>query len=153
MMRQHLRLARLYLVLLAIFTAGRLAVGATGKPYEKGHHFFSIVILTALSCVFYGAFCRRWANFRVLETMGLTATLGLMGQVVIFLATAVSYLAGVNTYFTHPIALNVDHPIPFGHAMAVRASGLVGNTIMSGIVGALGWTLGALLPSEPRAGA
>ena len=150
-MSENLRLARLYLVLLAIFTAGRLSQGAAGVPYDRAHHVFSLVILTAMSSLFYGAFCRRWLDFRVLKAMGLGALLGLAAQIVVLLATVGSYALGVDTYFTHPRAVtgrDVPGPIPFGEALMSRAFGLVGNSIGSGIIGALGWALGGLLPAE-----
>jgi hypothetical protein len=150
-MAENFRLARLYLVLLAIFTVGRLSMSGAGVPYEHGHQVFSLVILTALSCLYYGAFCRRWRGFRVLRAMGLAAMFGLISQSVILLATVGSYGLGVNTYFTHPTALQADAPLPFAQALVARIQGLVGNTIMSGIVGALGWALGGLLPAEVSA--
>jgi hypothetical protein len=39
-------------------------------------------------------------------------------------------------------------PIPFLPAMGFRAVGLVVNTLLNGIAGALGWALGALLPPK-----
>jgi hypothetical protein len=39
-------------------------------------------------------------------------------------------------------------------ALVIRTSGLVANTILNGIAGALGWALGGLLPPpKPPAGA
>jgi hypothetical protein len=142
------RLARLYLVVLAIFTVGRWIMGLKGVPYEKGHHVFSIVILTALSCFYYAAFTRRWRGYRLFPAVGLAATLGLISQTVILSATALSYALGLDTYFTHPTALNTDAAMPVGAALVRRLSGLVWNTIMSGIIGGLGWALGGLLPEK-----
>jgi len=147
-MSENLRLARLYLVLLTIFTVGRWVMGMRGVPYERGHHVFSIVIMTALSCFFYGAFCRRWRGHKVLKAVGLAVMLGLMSQIAILGATALSYALGLQTYFNHPTALNVEAAIPAGEALVRRATGLVGNPIMSGIIGALGWALGGLLPES-----
>src|SRR5262249_45096894 len=48
-MREYLRVARLYIIVLAIFTVGRLAVGFRGVPYERGHHLFSLVIMTLMA--------------------------------------------------------------------------------------------------------
>ena len=69
-------------------------------------------------------------------------------QVVIFSATALSYALGMDTYFTHPTALNAPGPLPMSAAMVVRLQGLIGNTISSGIIGGLGWALGGLLPEK-----
>jgi hypothetical protein len=153
-MAQHLRLARLFWLLLAIFTIGRLLMSRV--PYDKGHHVFSLVTLTVFGAIFYGAFTRRWLNYRVLQAMVLGGVLALSAQVVIVIATAASYLMGVDTYFTNPRALlgaaAPPDPIPFGQAMLARAGGLVANTIGTAIIGALGWVMGALLPAEkPKA--
>jgi hypothetical protein len=149
-MAQHLRLARLFWLLLAIFTIGRLLM--TRVPYDKGHHVFSLVTLTIFSTLFYGAFTRRWLDYRVLQAMMLGGLLGLSAQVVIVVATLASYLLGVDTYFTQPRALlGINAPpdaVAFGDAMLRRAGGLVGNTITAAILGALGWVMGALLPTE-----
>ena len=75
-------------------------------------------------------------------------TLAFVSQVVILLATALSYGLGLDTYFTHPTALNAPGPLPVAQAMLVRAQGLIGNTISSGIIGGLGWALGGLLPEK-----
>jgi hypothetical protein len=147
-MSEYLRLSRLYLVLLAIFTVGRWVTGVRGVPYERGRDWFSIVIMTSMACFFYAAFTRRWLAYKLFPAVGLALTLGLMSQVVIFAATALSYALGMDTYFTHPTALNVEAPLSAGEALARRLMGLVGNTISSGIIGGLGWALGGLLPEK-----
>ncbi len=150
-MSEYLRVARFYGVVLLIFAVGRWVMGARGIPYDKGHHVFSIVILTALAVIFHGAFCRRWRGYTVLQAAALGATLGLMSQVVIVAATALAYAIGAdNSYFVNPRALNTEVPIGFVEAMGRRAGGLVVNTLMSAILGALGWFLGATLPEADR---
>jgi uncharacterized membrane protein (DUF485 family) len=153
-MAQHLRIARLFYLLLAIFTIGRLAMSHV--PYEKGHHVFSLVTLTLFSAIFYGAFTRRWLGYRVLQAMALGALLALSAQIVVWAATTISYMMGANTYFTNPRALlgfnAPSDPIPFGRAMVTRAGGLVANTISGSIIAGLGWVMGGLLPSDtPKA--
>ena len=152
-MAEHLRLARLYLVMLAIVTVGRWGLGFYEVPYEKGTDKLSIVTLTVFASLFYGAFTRRWLGYRTLQVVGLTMTLGLLSQIVIFLSTAASYTFGIDSYFNHPTALDKLDPkaaVGFAQAMLIRAAGLVGNTILNGIAGALGWVMGAALPSSPK---
>lgn len=154
-MAQHLRILRLYFLLLALFTAGRLAM--TPVPYEKGHQVFSLVTLTALSAIYFGAFSRRWLGYRVSQAALLGAIIGLSTQIVIFVVTLVSYLSGFHNYFTHPRALlGVNAPpelIAFGPAMGMRLGGLFANTITATIVACLGWAMGGLLPvCAPPAG-
>lgn len=152
-MAENLRLARLYLLLLALFTVGRWLMGTFGVPYVKGHHVFSIVILTLNAAIFYGAFCRRWRRFRLWQAAGLALTMGLISQVVIFAATLLSYALGLQTYFNNPTAmLGPDGAslteVPFGQAMLSRLGGLIVNPILTGIAGALGWAMGGLLPES-----
>lgn len=147
-MAQHLRILRLYFVLLAIFAVGRLAM--TPVPYDKGHQVFSLVTLTALSSIYFGAFSRRWLGYRVSQAAALGALIGLSTQIVIFTITLVSYSAGFDNYFTHPRALlgvnAPPDPVPFMEAMGRRGGGLFANTITATIVSCLGWAMGGLLP-------
>jgi hypothetical protein len=153
-MAENLKLARLYLVLLALFTVGRWLFGTFQVPYEKGTHVFSVVTLTIYAAVFYGAFCRRWRGFRLWRAAGLALTLGVISQAVIFAATLVSYGLGLHTYFNHPTALLGPQAavteVPFGQAVLSRVGGLIVNPILAGIVGSLGWVLGGLLPENGK---
>ncbi len=145
-MAATLRVARLFFVLLVLVATGRWLMGTLGVPYEKGHHIFSIVILTVFSCLYYGAFTRRWLDYRLIQAVLLGVVMGLAGQILILALTSVSYALGLETYFNHPTALNAPEALSFGKAMGVRLGGLVGNSIGSGITAALGWALGGLLP-------
>ena len=151
-MAENLRIARLYLGLLAIFAVARFVQGAMDVEYAKAHHVFSIFVLTVMASIFYGAFCRRWRGFRVLQAMGLGAMFGFIAQVVIFTATVLSYLLGMDTFFNHPTALNQTAAVPLARAMAIRAPALVIFPIINAIMGALGWALGGLLPEGAPAG-
>ena len=148
-MAQYLRLARVYFLMLALVTTGRWLMGAAFKvPYERGNPVFSIVTLTALAAIFYGAFCRRWRGFTPWQAAVMGFVMGLASQIVIFLATVLSYALEINTYFNHPIALNAAGPLTLGQAVATRLGGLVANPISAAIMGALGWAFGGLLPAE-----
>jgi hypothetical protein len=153
-MNEYLRLARLYMIVLGIFTVGRLATGFRGVPYEKGHAIFSLVTMTFLACAFYGAFTRKWLGFTVTRAMGLGATIGLIGQIVIFTMTLLSYALHVDTYFVNPRALDprVDPSVgvPFGVALGARVGGLVVNCVMCAIAAALGWVMGTTLPPPAK---
>lgn len=148
MLREYLRLARPFLVLLALFAAGRWAMGLGGVDYTKGHHVFSLVTLTLLGSAFYAAFARRWLGYPIMRSVGLGMTLGFSAQLVIVLLTALSYALGMNTYFNHPTALNAEG-LAFGPAMGRRMGGLVVNTVLAGIAAALGWFFGGALPDSP----
>ena len=147
-MSENLRLARPFFVLLAVFAAGRWTVSLRGVPYERGTLGFSIVILTLISVLYYGAFARRWRGYRVVQAMGLAVTLAVAAQLVILVSTVASYALGLDTYFNHPVALNAEAPMSMGQAVLTRAFGLVVNSLLNGIGGALGWALGGLLPEK-----
>ena len=149
-MGEYLRLARLYLVLLAIVTVGRWLMGTFGVPYERGHHVFSLVTLSVFGVLFYGAFCRRWLGYRLHQAAILGYLLGLATQMVILVATAVSYGAGMETYFTNPRALNVPEAIPFASAMVRRLGAVIANPLFAAIIGCIGWAVGGLLPESRR---
>lgn len=140
-----LGLARLYLVLLTIFIVGRFLM--FNVPYDKGHHYFSIIILTLFSSFFFGAFGRRYLGFSIGRAALTAVGFGLASQLAIFVATLLSYGLGMDTYFTNPRALNSPDVVPFGRAMLIRLFGLVVNPLNAALVGAFGWALGGLLPA------
>jgi hypothetical protein len=156
-MSEMLRLLRPFFVMLAIVALGRLLLSIFGVPYVRGHHVFSISTLTVFSCLYYGAFLRRWRGSRLMQAMAVGFTLGLASQLVVLACTLGSYAAGAQTYYNYPFALNVEGvtlcgptpaPVPLVSALPIRLGGLVGNSIFAGIFGALGWTIGALLPER-----
>lgn len=160
-MTEQLRLLRPYLLLLGIFSVARFLMSPLGVPYGRGHHVFSIVTMTAFSCVFYGAFVRRWRGQRLMQAIVLGFILGASSQLAILLMTLLSYALSLETYFNHPIALNLRPleavdllratnatPVEFGTALTQRLGGLIGNSIFAGILGAIGWTIGGLLPEK-----
>jgi hypothetical protein len=153
-MREYLRVARLYIIVLAIFTVGRLAVGFRGVPYERGHHFFSLVIMTMMASCFYGAFCRSWRGYTVTRAMGVGATLALLSQAVILVMTVLSYALHVDTYFSNPRAVmgpSAAGPVSFVVAVGSRLGGAVVNVAMNALSAAVGWVMGAVLPEPGRA--
>jgi hypothetical protein len=150
-MAENLRLARLYLLILAIVTVGRWSLGFRHVPYEQGTDKLSIVMMTLFASIFYAAFTRRWLGYRLLQAVALTMLLGLLGQVVIFLSTLASYALGIDSYFNNPMALTrQEAAVGFAQAMGIRVGGLVANTILNGIAGALGWAMGGVLPSSSK---
>ncbi len=152
MIQEYTRLARPYFVMLAIVTAGRWLMGtAFGVPYVKGTSVLSIVTLTLFASIFSAAFTRRWLGYRLLQAAGFAMFMAFVSQLVVLLSTAASYGFGIPSYFSEPMAVSGQtDPIGFAAAMGFRAGGLVVNTILNGITGALGWALGGLLPARER---
>jgi hypothetical protein len=152
MIQEYARLARPYFVMLAIVTVGRWLMGTLfAVPYEKGTNVLSIVTLTLFASLFSAAFTRRWLDWRLPQAAGFAMFLALVSQVVVLLSTAASFGLGVSSYFNEPRAISGQtDAIGFGAALGYRAVGLVVNTILNGITGALGWALGGLLPLRQR---
>jgi len=149
-MGENLRLIRFYLALLALFTVGRWGLSLGGAEYGKTHHVFSIVILTYISAAFYGFVVRGFAGGGIKRALVVGALLGAISQVVVFLSTAISYMAGMDTFFNYLTALNVEEAIPFGEAMGARAITAVINTVLNVIIAALGYGIATL--TGPKAG-
>ncbi len=152
MIQEYARLARPYFVMLAIVTVGRWLMGTAFEvPYDKGTHLLSIVVLTLFASIFSAAFTRRWLGWRLPQAAGFAMFMALVSQAVILLSTFVSYAFDIPSYFREPMALNRQtEAIGFGAAMGFRAVGVVVNTMINGITGALGWALGGLLPARER---
>jgi hypothetical protein len=141
MLSRVLRFVRLPLVLLVIWTIARFTVGLTGTPYApRGNAMFSIVGLTVICSLIYGALSHRVGNFNWVGTILCGAVIGLTGQILIFTATLISYAADLNTYFTHWDALNIPEgtTAPMAQAMKSRAGGLVAGPIMGTIMALIG---------------
>jgi hypothetical protein len=150
MLNEYGRLARPFFVMLAIVTVGRWLMGTVfAVPYEKGTGVLSLVTLTLFASLLSSVFLRRWLGWRLPQAAGFAMYMAVVSQIVILLSTAASYGLGIDSYFSHPMALNRQtDPVAFGAAMGLRAGGLVVNTLLNAIAGALGWALGGLLPSR-----
>jgi hypothetical protein len=148
-MSRYLKLARPFLVVVLIFAAIRFSFLPQGVPYDNGRaQAVSLVVLTLLGTAFHAAFARRWLRFGIAQCMGLGFTFGVLAQLVILLATLLSYLTGTPSFFNHPEALGRPGEVGLGTAMGIRLGGLVVNSITASIAGAIGWALGALLPER-----
>ncbi len=104
-----LRFVRMPLVLLLIFAIARFWLGAAGVPYApRGNAMFSIVGLTLISCVYYGALSKKIGGFGWLATILIGVVIMEWAQVLIFIATFVSVKGGfTNSYFIHWDSLNI----------------------------------------------
>lgn len=145
-MSEYIRFARLAILLLVLILIGRLILGATGVPYEAGTGIFSLVTFSYIASFLFAAFSRPLRGYGLKQAVLLGATIVLSAQILIFAATILSYLLGVDTYFNHPTALNVAEPIGLVQALGVRVFGLVVNTVVGSILASLGWLGGKLLP-------
>ena len=154
MIARVLRFVRLPLLLLLIYAVARFALGANGVPYApRGNAMFSIVGLTFISSFYFGALSRRIGGFGWGGTALVGYAIGLWGQILIFVATWLSYAAGIETsYFRHWDALNVPEGtiVPMATAIQTRAGGLVVGPLIVIVPALIGRLLSALAP-EPGA--
>ena len=150
MIGRVLRFVRLPLLLLSIFAVARFLLGASGVPYApRGNAMFSIVGLTFISAFYFGALSRRLGGFGWGGTALVGYSLGLFGQVLIFVATWLSFAAGIEaSYFRHWDALNVPEGtiVPMATALQARLGGLVVGPILAVVPALVGRVLSALAP-------
>jgi hypothetical protein len=151
MLSQAIRFVRLPLLLLLLFTVGRFALGLFGVPYcPRGTAIFSVVVLSVISGLYFGALSGKVGGFGWGGALLAGAVIGFGGQVLIFVATLISYLGDLNTYFRHWDALNVPEGtvVPMAQAMQARAGGLVFGSLLVAVAAAIGRCLGALAPEK-----
>jgi hypothetical protein len=152
MLGSAIRFVRLPWLLILIWAVARFCLGIAGVPYApRGNAMFSIVGLTFISCLYFGALSRTVGGFDWKGTVLVGIAIGLFGQVLIFLATLVSYAGGLNTYFVHWDALNIPEgtTLPMAKALATRTGGLlVGGLIVPPIIALIGRALSRLAPGR-----
>ncbi|MCI0421818.1 MAG: hypothetical protein L0387_02925 [Acidobacteria bacterium] len=151
MLLQVIRFVRLPLLLLLLFTIGRFILGLAGVPYfPRGTAIFSVVVLSLVSSFYFGALSGRVGGFGWGGALLVGVVIGFWSQVLIFVATLISYLGDFNTYFRHWDALNVPEGTmaPMGQAMRARAGGLLVGPILTVVAAAIGRSFGALAPDK-----
>ena len=151
-MKEKLDFVRLPILLFVMFFIARLAMGAgmgvSKRSYDLANQLFSMVILQVHVALLWGAVGRRYRGYGIGGSMKAAVLAILASQILIFAATAGSYLAGINTFFTFPEALNQQAAVGFGTAMVLRTITLIANCVIAAILGAIGWALGGLVPSS-----
>jgi hypothetical protein len=149
MIGRVLRFIRLPILLLVIYTIARFGLGLAGVPYApRGNAMFSVFGLSLISCFYFGALSRG-AGFGWKGTLLVGYSIGLAAQILIFFATLISFVAGIEaSYFRHWDAMNVAEGtiVPIERAMTSRTVGLVVGPILPTIVAAIGRLASALAP-------
>jgi hypothetical protein len=144
MFARVLRYVRLPLVLILIYAVLRFLMGPVFKaPYEpRGNAVFSVLGVAVISGLYFGAMSNRVARFSWVGTLLSGYVIGLWAQILIFLLTLLSYLAGVDatSYYTHWDALNLERgaSMPMGQAMLARAGGLLVGPLLPMVATLLG---------------
>ena len=149
-----LRFALLPMALILIFAVIRFLMGPVfGAPYGPRANSISVVVLTFVSTVMFGALSRRVGGFGWLGTALVGLVIGLWSQLLIFTATAVSFAAHLNTFYTHWDALNVPEgtAVTMAQALTTRAGGLVTGSLMAAVLACAGRLLFGPLAPKPHA--
>lgn len=149
MIGRALSFIRLPVLLLVIYTVARFSLGVAGVPYApRGNAMFSVLGLAIISGFYFGALSRRVGGFGWGGTALVGYAIGLTAQILIFLATLLSFVAGLHTYFRHWDALNVPEgtDVPMATAMIARTVGLVAGPILPLIATLLGRLASGLAP-------
>ena len=148
-MKEKLDFARLPLVLIAIFFIGNLVLGATGASYDAAKRVFSIVILDMHIALLWAAVGRRYRGYNTRGAILAVVLIVFVSQILIWGATIFSYLTGLQTYFSDPVAIaGSTEAVSFAQAMLARAGGLVANCILAAVLGAIGSSMAGLIPKE-----
>jgi hypothetical protein len=149
MLGRAFRFIRLPLLLLVIFAVVRLSLGAAGIPYApRGSAMSSMFVLTLISSFYYGALSRKVGGFGWGGTLLIGYLIGLSSQILIFLATWLSYTANIETsYFRHWDFLDVSAGtiVPMATALWNRLGPLVAGPIITMVPAIIGRALGGLV--------
>src|SRR5215831_1425591 len=132
---------RLPLLMLVVYAVARFSLGVAGVPYApRGNAMFSVVGLTLISSIYFGALSRTVGGFKWGGTILIGICIGFFAEVLIFVATLLSYLTHLNTYFVHWDALNVPEGtvVPLARAMGARAGGLIAGPILGTVFAVIG---------------
>lgn len=146
-----LRFVRLPLLLILIYAVFRLIIGLRGVPYApRGNAMFSVVGLTIISSIYFGALSRKVGGFSWLGTILVGFVIALWAQILVFALTLISYSAHLsNSYYLHWDALGFKEPTPvsMNQLLAIRGGGLIANIIIAIVAALLGRVLGVLAPT------
>ncbi|MDZ7361545.1 MAG: hypothetical protein ONB46_12595 [candidate division KSB1 bacterium] len=170
MLSSVVRFVRMPLLLVTIWAVVRFILGVAGVPYvPRGNAMFSLYSVMMLSCLYFGALSKNLADFKWGGTVLTGVTIGVYSQILILLATVISYAGDLNnSYFVHWDALNVDptkltppvamadalvHPEqvpmpPISQALVGRLLGIVINGVIAGIFAVIGRLLSGLAPKS-----
>src|SRR5207247_10439425 len=85
-MAEHLKLARLYLLILAIVTVGRWSLGFRHVPYAQGTDKRSIVMMTLFASVFYAPSTLRGLASAFFQQLRLPSCWGSLARWASFLS-------------------------------------------------------------------
>lgn len=142
MFSRVLRFVRLPLVLLVVWAVLRfMLLPVFHQPYApRGNAMISVLGLTIISCLYFGAMSRRVGNFSWVGTILVGVVIGFWAELLILIMTLISLAAGIETYYIHWDALNIKEGThaTMAQAMGTRAGGLVAGPILGTIMALIG---------------
>jgi len=153
MLSAAFRFIRLPMVLIVIWTIGRFSMGLFGVAYSpRSNATFSLVVLTLITSLYYGALSKSVGNFNWLGTLMVGGAIGLVAQIFIFAATIISLVGGLDTYFVHWDAVGVAEgtAVTMSNALPSRAGGLVINIVLAAVEACVGRLLAGLAPGSSK---
>jgi uncharacterized membrane protein YeaQ/YmgE (transglycosylase-associated protein family) len=154
MFSQVFRFVRLPLLMILIYAVLRLVIGLRGVPYApRGNAMFSVVGLTIISSLYFGALSRKVGGFGWLGTVLVGFVIALWAQILVFTLTIISYSAQLsNSYYLHWDSLGFKEPTPvsMNQLLAIRGGGLIANIILAIVAALLGRALFGVLAPTPR---
>ena len=157
MIAKVLRFVRLPFVLLLLYALGRFWIGIRGVPYApRGNAVFSVVGLTLISSIYFGALSKRVGNFGWLGTVLVGLAIGVWAQILVFSLTVVSFLGHFDSsYYLNPDSMQVPPGETLGMPVILigRGVGLVVNSILAIVAACIGRLVAALAPRPGEADA
>jgi hypothetical protein len=153
MISRVLRFVRLPMLVILLYAIGRFYLGASGAAYTpRNNAVFSTLMLTLALCFIWGALSKRVGKFGWKGTIAIGFTIGVWNQLLIFLFTAISYIAGITTYYNNWDNLNIPEgsEISMGDALMRRAVGLIFGAVTGIVITSLGRLFSFLSPAPPR---
>src|SRR5262249_18155308 len=134
-MGDKLKFVRLPMLIVMILFLGRVllgaALGANKSTYDLSNRFFSMVIFQVHVGLLWAAVGRRYRGYSIGGSILAVLLVTIWSQALIFGATALSYMAHVDTLFTFPEALNSATAVPFAEALIRRTATFIGNCVIT----------------------
>ena len=149
MIGKVLQLIRLPLILIVILVIIRFILGARGVQYSaRTNAATSVLMLTIWCSIIFGALSAKVNGLGWVGTILVGVFLGFFMESLVLIATVISYMANLNTYFNNCDNLNVDPcmAVPMSKALATRAQGLIGGPVTGMVMALVGRLFSKLIP-------
>jgi len=145
---------KLPMLLVLIWSLLRFSLGVFfGVPYApRGNAMFSLVGLTLISSIYYGAISHSVMGYDWKGTLLTGTFIGLSAQIFIFVLSIVSLAAGLEgSYYIHWDSINIQEgeSMSMGGLVQLRFVGIIVNCIIAAVAASIGRALSGLAPRKP----